>query len=170
MKVINKYGQLIESVSRTSTVTMSGKDYTQLLQMAADYEAIVKALDEYKEVRLSGDDEDSLEDRRFVIDSRKVTIVDQLIVDGMVKKILADDRMVEVLAMRDEHYYKPGDDYMASYLWSNELGIDLMDHPEFKERFEAIQERNAQVTEADKENVFIEMADHTEFDSVKEVE
>lgn len=170
MKVINKYGQLIESVSRTSTVTMAGKDYTQLLQMAADYEAIVKSLNEYKEVRLSGDDEDNLEDRRFVIDTGKVTIVDQLFVDGMVRRILEDDKMVEVLAMREEHYYKPGSDYLADYLWSDELGIDLLEYPEFKERFEATQERNAQVTEADKDNVFIEMADHTEFDSVKEVE
>lgn len=170
MKVINKYGQLIESITSKSTVNLSGKDYLKLLDMAQKFEELVEALESRAVLEVQDFDEKNLGSTLIKYHAEEVTIVDEIIVSGLVKKLLADDKLIETLVLRDEHYYKPDNQYINSYLWTGEEGIDLMDHPEFKERFEAIQERNAQVTEADKENVFIEMADHTEFDSVKEVE
>lgn len=138
MKVINKYGQLIESITSKSTVNLSGKDYLKLLDMAQKFEELVDALESRAVLDVQDFDEKSLGSTLIKHHTEEVTIVDEIIVSGLVKKLLADDKLIETLVLRGEHYYKPDDQYINSYLWTGEEGIDLMDHPEFKERFEAI--------------------------------
>lgn len=137
MKIVNKYGHMIEQVKRESQVTMSSKSYIELLDAVTSYDELLRDLRDRLQVEMLSEDEAEAKDRYVRIVQVKVTPLDRAMADGLVQRMLENLSLIETLAARGDHYYQPHESYFSSYSWNEEAHIDFLDYPEFKHHYVA---------------------------------